>query len=135
MIIDLLSKDGSTGRSELVGVSGIASSLIADECLRDSPAVLAGSGPRLRIYCLYDEDAIDRGKANENPLSFDATNGDWHLSLPCSNEDLEWVRSSLAAKSKRITAHDVDEDEGDSETGRSDASKGVQIDVEGFLNV
>ncbi|HMQ05464.1 MAG: hypothetical protein AB7J13_12190 [Pyrinomonadaceae bacterium] len=135
IIVDLLSKEGGDGRIALGAVSGIASSLIADECLGDSPAVLAGSGPRLRIYCLYDEEAIDRSKANENPLSFDGTGGDWRLSLPCRTEDLEWVRTSLAAKSKRITAYDMDEDEGDSETGRSVAGKDVQIDVEGFLNV
>jgi hypothetical protein len=33
-------------------------SLIAAEAMRDSPIVVHGVGPRLRVYCLYDDEAI-----------------------------------------------------------------------------
>lgn len=59
IIVDLLaSNSDSLARSELLSVVGVASSLIASEAAKDSPIVVYGSGPRIRIYCLYGEDAI-----------------------------------------------------------------------------
>lgn len=112
----------SDARKELESIAGIVCSLIADEALKDAPAVIYGSGPRVRVYCLYDEEAISGDDKSENALSFTPTEGDWRLSLPCLPEDLDWVTSALKAKSSRITARDYstsvpDEDEGDE--GRS----------------
>jgi hypothetical protein len=49
VIVDLISEQGSAARKDLEAVSGIASCLIADETPKESPIVLAGAGPRLRI--------------------------------------------------------------------------------------
>jgi hypothetical protein len=89
-------------------------------------------GPRTRIYCLYDDDAIDGSDANEAGLGFDPLQGDWRVSLPCPAEDLAWVQSALEAKGSRITARDktatlaVEKAEG---TGASS----LTIDLKGFL--
>ena len=132
-ITELLSKPDSDGRLELVAVTGIACSLIADECFKGAPAVVTGSGPQVRVYCIYDEDAIDGTKVNENALSFVATDGDWKMSLPCREEDLDWVTASLKKKSSRITARDMDGDGGAADD-RTASLNQVEVNVEGFLN-
>jgi len=136
-IADLLApRTGSDSRRELESVAGIASSLITREAM-SSPIVVYGCGPRVRIYCVYNEDAITGDAANENKLAFDATDGDWHMSLPCSSDDLDWVAGALAKKTKKITARDqaaeVESTE-DSPAAKAGRTGGAgAIDMEGFL--
>lgn len=107
-IVDLLTRGHSgAARDELLGVAGVAASIIADQAPKSAPVVVTCDGPRTRIYCLYDEDAIDGSDANEDALGFDPLQGDWRVSLPCTVDDLAWVQSALKAKSARITARDV----------------------------
>ncbi len=133
VIVDLLSREGTAARSELMAVEGIACSLIADEHFCDAPATVSGSGPQVRIYCLYGDKAIDGDTINEKALSFDATSGDWRMSLPCSAEDLDWVTTSLKKKSTRVTARDMDGASNDESDDRSER-KLAEFDIEGFLN-
>jgi hypothetical protein len=102
-------KDGPT-RNELLAVAGIAASTIADQAEKDYPIVVTCNGPRTRIYCIYDDDAIEGSDTNEEPLGFDPLNGDWRISLPCAADDLAWVQSALKKHSTRVTARDTDED-------------------------
>jgi hypothetical protein len=132
-ICELVSKSGSAARKELESVAGIASSLIAREAMT-SAIVLSGVGDRVRIYCLYHEDAISGEDANETRLPHDPTNGDWEMSLPCPEEDLDWVKDSLREKSKRITARDMAEVIGEEATAKA-ATASDEIDLEGFLNL
>lgn len=136
VMVDLLAPDKQSGaRKELESVAGIASNLIADEAFDSAAGVVYGSGPRVRLYCLYGDKAISGDRASESALAFNPTEGDWQMSLPCPAEDLTWVRDALKEKSSRITARNVDEDieeEGDSE-GRK-ASAGFEIDTEAFFN-
>ncbi len=95
-IVDLLTK-GQTGaaRSELLAVGGVAASVIADQAPQNAAIVVTCDGPRTRIRCLYDEDAIDGADANEDPLGYDPLKGDWRISLPCLTDDLAWVQAAL----------------------------------------
>lgn len=93
-------------QDELLAVTGIAASLIADQAPKDAAIVVTCDGPRTRIYCLYDDDAIDGSEAVEARLGFDPLQGDWRVSLPCQSDDLGWVQSELSAKGSRITARD-----------------------------
>src|SRR5262249_55254758 len=77
VIVQLVTAPGSTARQELQGIEGIASCIIAEESLKTDPCVVFGSGPRVRIYCLYNEDAIAGEDANETVLTFMPTEGDW----------------------------------------------------------
>ncbi|EPG3674902.1 type III CBASS phage resistance system CD-NTase-associated protein Cap8, partial [Pseudomonas aeruginosa] len=88
-IVELLTqgKDG-TARSELRAVTGVAASLIADQAPKSAPIVATCDGPRTRIYCLFDEDAIYGDDANEEVLGFEPLKGDWGVSLPCPKEQL-----------------------------------------------
>lgn len=136
-IVALLApKAGSDARCELESVAGIASSLITREAM-NSPIVVYGCGPRVRIYCVYNEDAITGDAANENKLAFDATDGDWHMSLPCPADDLDWVAGALAKKTNRITARDQGEAVESEESSQASKTAGcdetASINMEGFL--
>lgn len=104
-IVDLLTH-GRIGpaRNELLAVSGVAACLIADQVPKNEPITVTCGGPRIRIYCLYDEDAIAGSDANEDSLGFDALAGDWRASLPCLEEDMQWVQGALKKHSARVTA-------------------------------
>lgn len=106
-IVDLLTQ-GRTGiaRTELLAVAGIAASVIADQAPHDAAIVVTCDGPRTRIYCLYDDDAVDGSDTNEDALGFDPLKGDWRVSLPCLADDLTWVQDALKKHSARITARD-----------------------------
>ena len=133
-ICSLLAPDSkSSAALELSAVAGLTASLIAREAMT-APIVVYGSGPRVRIYCLYHDDAIEGDDSNESALTFDATEGDWQMSLPCPAEDLTWVQSELAQRSQRIRARDqeakVDEDETEANSARSFVLK---LDEEAFF--
>lgn len=136
VIVDLIAPDGSgEARKELQSIAGIASNLIADEAFAYAAAVVYGSGPRVRLYCLYGDAAISADGASETALAFNPTEGEWQMSLPCPTEDLAWVREALKKKSSRIKARDTNDDvddEGDSDEGK--ASTEFEIDREVFFH-
>jgi hypothetical protein len=136
VMVDLLAPDKSSdARKELESVSGIASNLIADEAFESAAGVVYGSGPRVRLYCLYGDAAISGDRASESALAFNPTEGNWRLSLPCPAEDLNWVRDDLKKKSSRITARDMDEDiEEDGDSDQRKTSSVFKIDREAFFN-
>src|SRR4051794_21664203 len=83
-IVDLLAPTSThAARKELLNVVGIAASVISDRGPSDHPIVATWDGPRTRVYCLFDDDAVDGTDANEAPLGYDALKGDWAVSLPC----------------------------------------------------
>ncbi len=98
--------------------------------------MVRGKGPRVRLYCLYGDDATSGEDANEATLASVPTEGEWKLSLPCPTDDLAWVQAALKNKSTRITARDLsepvtDEDE-DSQQGNAPA-KAVTINRKEFF--
>ncbi len=135
VIIDLLAPEhASDARRELESVAGIVSNLIADETFSGTPAVVYGSGPRIRLYCLYGEEAISGDNASETAFAFNPTDGDWQMSLPCPEEDIGWVIETLRKKTSRITARNMYEtvdENGDSDGSKS--SNGFEIDKEAFF--
>lgn len=133
-IVDLLTK-GQTGaaRSELLAVGGVAASVIADQAPQNAAIVVTCDGPRTRIRCLYDEDAIDGADANEDPLGYDPLKGDWRISLPCLTDDLPWVQAALKKSSTRITARDLDEPVTSEDSSASASARALTLDPKGFL--
>lgn len=106
VIVDLIAPDPSSdARSDLEAVAGVAQTMIASEV--SGPFVIFGSGPRVRIYCVFGDDALTDDGVNENPLPDAPTDGDWHLSIPCPSEDLDWVQRKLAS-APRVSARDQD---------------------------
>lgn len=133
IIVDLLAPEAEqAARAELLTIKGIASSLIASEAIKDAPIVVYGAGPRVRIYCLYGEDAMTGENANEDKLVTSPVDGNWKMSLPASESDLEWVQAALKEKSTRITARDLNT-EVEEMNEESTSSQSVTINREAFF--
>jgi hypothetical protein len=123
-VVEILTqgKQGAA-REELTAVAGIAASIITEKAAKDAAITVTCDGPRTRIYCLYDEDAIEGSDAKEDALGYDPLAGDWSVSLPCPTDDLTWVQRALKAKTKRITARDMAEKLGDEQATASTATE------------
>lgn len=131
-IVELLTQGkDSAARTELKAVAGVAASLITDQAPKGAPIVATCDGPRTRIYCLYDEDAIEGSDASEDPLGFEPLKGNWAVSLPCPEEELDWVQSALKKHSTRITARDLSQ--GIATEDRVASGQALELDLGGFL--
>lgn len=130
-IVDCVCKSNAQSRKEFENITGEASALIASDIMKEHPFVMVGAGPRLRVYCLYDEDAISGDDKNEDPLGWDPTEGDWAAYLPCTPEGLDFFKGTLKKKTSRILCYDAKE--GILEQEQPEArSERLTIDVEGF---
>jgi hypothetical protein len=108
-VVDVLAPGAAhPARKELLSIAGVASSIISDHAPKDHAIVATCDGPRTRIYCLFDDDAVDGSDANEAVLGYDPLKGDWAVSLPCHADDLAWVQRALKQHSARITARELD---------------------------
>jgi hypothetical protein len=131
VIAGLLAPDiKSAARREIIAVTGIASALIASEAMKNSSIVVSGTGPRIRIRCLYDEDAILGDEANEQAFAMCPTEGAWEMSLPCPAEDLDWVRESLKTHSTKITARELSEEAFSESAESNEKAVGAEIVVD-----
>ena len=132
-IVDMLTRGSATAaRVELMAVAGVAASVIADQAARDAPILVSCKGPQTRVYCVYDDDALDGSDAREEPLGYDALAGDWAVSLPCGPDDLAWVNKALARHGTRVTARDP-ADGATSTKAEAAADEPMVIDPKGFL--
>jgi hypothetical protein len=133
-IVDLLTQGRSgEAKNELLSVSGIVASVIADQGPKEAPIVVTCDGPRMRIYCVYDDDALDDAEENEGALGFDPLNGDWRVSLPCLADDLSWVQAALKQQSERITARDIATGLSEESEARTVKAESLVLDPRGFL--
>lgn len=122
LITNLLVPQGDgQALDEFRRAAGVGAYLVENEALKSSPLVVWGAGPRVRVYCLYDDDAISGDDANETVLPESPTDGDWHMSLPADDSDIDWIRSDLSEKgATRITVRSSSESisaEGNESTG------------------
>lgn len=133
-IVDLLtgSAEGAA-RTELLAVAGVAASVIADHAPCNVPIVVTCDGPRTRIYCLYDDEAINGSDANEDPLGFDPLKGDWRVSLPSPSDDLPWVQTALKRHGERVTARDFDTPATKDQSSSAADAQTLVLDPRGFL--
>ena len=104
-IVNVISDTSST-KTELLSITGIASSIISDATPKNNPITVIGAGPRLRIYCLYDEDGSTED-ANEASLNWKLFDRDWQIYLPVEKADFEWVNKSLQDKGNRFKAYEA----------------------------
>jgi hypothetical protein len=135
-VVDILAPDrNDPAREELLKVSGVAASVITAESPTQSAIVMYGGGPRVRVYCVYYDDAIARDGLNETPVATSVTGAGWKLSLPCPADDLEWTLRKLASLSDRVTARAEGEELSEDDNGRaqSSASNPLTVDKAEFL--
>lgn len=127
----------SDARREIDSVQGVGASSIASEAPDNDAIVVHGGGPRVRVYCVFGDDAITRDGVNEDPLPRSSTGDGWRMSIPFPSEDVEWASKELAARSSRITARAVGtnievEKDDDSQSGQATSRFG-SIDTEEFF--
>jgi len=104
-IASLLAPDAKgDARQELMRVSGVASSSIASEATKTDPIVVYGGGPRVRVYCAFNDDAITGDGVSEDALPRSPTGDGWRLSIPFPEEDMTWAKAELARLSSKVTA-------------------------------
>jgi len=133
-IVGLLTRGQAlSARAELLAVSGIAASIITDKAPEKAAIVVTCDGPRTRIYCLYDDAAIEGSDKSEEPLGYDALSGDWHVSLPCSSSDLTWVQRALKTHSERVSARDEAETLKADEQSAATGGAVLSLDVGRFM--
>src|SRR5580698_8500057 len=77
VIVGLLAPQGGAAKAELLRVVGIAASLITSEAPKNEKMVVWGGGPRVRISCIYDDEAIADDNHREAELPRSASDGDW----------------------------------------------------------
>jgi hypothetical protein len=133
VIVNLIAPSDDAARKELQSIEGVASCIIAEETMTSDACVVHGSGPRLRVYCLYNEDAITGESVNEAPLTFSPTDGEWRMSLPCLADDLDWVQKALKERSEHVVAREVGTAVDDEESEKSTTARGAVINREAFL--
>ncbi len=126
-IVKLITGTDSVDAAQLEAATSVLCSAIADEHPASVPIVLKGSASRLVIYTVHGADAMEVGlsvdKLTWNPTATDA----WAMTVPCSQEDVEWMSKALKERAPRITVHDVDEKpDADAEPARKVAE--VEID-------
>lgn len=134
-IVDLITAGSSNedARKELLSVTGIVASAITDQTPKSSPIVVTCDGPRTRIYCLYDDDALDESSGNESKLGFDATKGNWQVSVAIATDDLSWIQAALKRQTSRVVARDAESGFEVDADKKSASASAVTLDLEGFL--
>jgi hypothetical protein len=131
--VELLTRgNASAARTELFAVAGVASSIITDQFPKNVPIVVTCDGPRTRIHCTYDEDAIDGTGASEDALGFDPLAGKWTLSFPCGKDDLAWVQAALKPH-PHVCARGLDEQVEKASVDSANGDDRLAIDVARFL--
>jgi len=128
-IINLVTAPGSKDAQQLKNAAGVMGSIITDEHPASRAIMLEGVGAQLRIYCRYGMKALEEG-GKVDSLTWNPTAGDWTMHVPCDEENMEWVRKSLAG-SQRIRVFDVAEaDRAEDEEKTSVAKAGSSIVVD-----
>jgi hypothetical protein len=106
-IIKLIAQSGSVDAETLQAASSVMESLIADEHPAAVPIVVKGHGPRLVLYCLYNEAAMEAGTEIDS-INWDPTGGpDWQITAPGEAGDVAWMNNTLQTRAPRIIVHDV----------------------------
>lgn len=128
-IVDLVTGPGSKDAQQLRSAAGVMGSIITDEHPSRRAIMLEGVGPQLRIYLRYGMKALEEG-GKVDSLTWNPTKGDWTMHVPCDDENIEWVKKSLASCA-RIKVFDVAEaDRAEDEEESSVAKAGSSIVVD-----
>jgi len=108
-IVKLITGTDSVDATQLEAATSVLCSAIADEHSALVPIVVKGSSSRLVIYTVHGADAMEVGLAVDK-LSWNPTaSNTWAMTVPCSQEDVEWMSKALKERAPRITVHDFNE--------------------------
>jgi hypothetical protein len=108
-IIGLVTGSGSKDVEQLKRAAGVMGSIITDEHPARRAIMLEGVGAQLRIYLRYGMKALEEG-AKVDSVTWNPTEGDWTMHVPCDEENIAWVKKSLSG-CPRIKVFDVAEED------------------------
>jgi hypothetical protein len=129
-IINAIALNDTGIKDELNRVTGIAAAIIAERTPESFPITIIGSGSRLRVYCLYDDDAISED-VHEDRLSWNLfESADWQIYFPADESDFEWVNNILKEKGSHFTAYQTGEKIKSEEDASESAIKQLTINIE-----
>lgn len=137
-ISTLICQGNADASKEFEKVAGFACSLLNDGLFGETPLVVKNNGPRLRVYCLYGEDAISGDDKNEEALTWKPMDSEWQAFLPCTTEEYEETSKALKEKSSKFSAYNIAKGIPDSESGEKTAttsSETVSVDWRAFKNL
>jgi hypothetical protein len=123
----------SANRAELEKIAGVAAATISSEAPKDDAFIVYGTGPQIRVYCVFGDDAISGDGVNEDALRDDPTDGDWKISMPCLEEDLDWMQKKLKTLSSRVSARALGESVEYEKTKGAQRSSALILDLKEFL--
>ncbi len=103
-ITDLLTGPGSMDAEQFAAAASIMAMLLAEEIHADEPLTFVGDSARIVIYCSFGMDALSQGEEIDR-FSFNPTEDDWLLYVPCAEGDLDWAQASLKSRAPRIRLH------------------------------
>lgn len=127
VIQNLITGEKSKDTEQLDKAASTLHSLITDELFVEHPITVAGVGPRLVIYLRYRSEALEEGETID-PLDWNPTAGDWKMYVPCDDENIEWVKKTLAARAPRIVVHTLGERLDESAADKGQKSEKLEID-------
>jgi len=131
-IVGLITGPGSRDITQLQAATSVMASLITDELYSDNPMTLVGESHRLVLYCHYGQKALEVGEEIDS-LTWNPTEGDWTLFVPCDPDNLPWARRTLKTRAPRITVHELgktlDADKFESDRGLSN-TEAITVDWE-----
>lgn len=104
VIVNIITNGEEKAKEDLNSISGIVASIISDETPKSNAIIVIGTGSRLRIYCLYGDDAIS-DEANEAALTWKLFEAEWEIHFPVEEVDLEWVTKLLKEKGSRFKTY------------------------------
>ncbi len=129
-IVNVIAAETVSAKQELNTITGVIASIISDETPANNAITIIGSGPRLKIYCLYGDDAIG-DDANEATLSWKPFENNWEIHFPVEDGDYDWVTKLLkekGSKFKTYKAGEKIEGESDQEENKA-ASNFTQLSI------
>lgn len=100
-IVNVIAADSDAVKQQLKSITGVIASIISDETPANSPITIIGKGPRLRVYCLYGDDALG-DEANEAALTWKPFESEWEVYFPVEEVDYDWVTKELQKKHTRF---------------------------------
>lgn len=118
-VVNAIAGDNAQVKTELSNVVGIAASIIAERTPASFPITIIGTGSRLRIYCLYDDDAVSED-VHEDAISWNLFESGWQVHFPAEKSDLDWINKILKEKGSHFEAYQTGEKiKGDEDTAGS----------------
>ena len=108
-IMAAIAPNNDSVKSVLASVTGVAASVIAEGTPSSFPITVVGSGSRLRVYCLYDEDAVTAEEAHEDPLSWNIFESEWKIHFPADEVNFEPLKKILEGRGGQFVAYKIGE--------------------------